>query len=172
MSLFFNTLSTTNETLQLLAWLDIKCLNPWRVTICNSSSNISMSCFVFLGWGPNEAYFIKISLSYPVIFRIDFKVLLLIYKALNGQGPNCIAKSLVSYLPSRTLRSSAAGLIELPSNSWKKISDLTFVSYTSKLWNTLPIDIRAASSLDTFKRKPLSLPEHLNSFALALCCTV
>ena len=49
----------------------------------------------------------------PVTFRIDFKVLLLTYKALNGLGPSCIANSLVNYLPSRTLRSSAAGLLEI-----------------------------------------------------------
>src|SRR4029434_10045736 len=42
----------------------------------------------------------------PVTFRIDFKVLLLIYKALNGLGPSYIENSLVKYLPSRTLRSS------------------------------------------------------------------
>lgn len=39
----------------------------------------------------------------PVTFRIDFKVLLLIYKALNGLRPSYIANSLVKYLPSRTL---------------------------------------------------------------------
>src|SRR4029434_149706 len=59
----------------------------------------------------------------PVTFRIDFKVLLLIYKALNGLGPSYIEKSLVKYLPSRTLRSSNAGLLEVPSNSRKKIGD-------------------------------------------------
>ena len=89
----------------------------------------------------------------PVTFRIDFKVLLLIYKALNGQGPSYIANSLVSYIPSRTLRSSAAGLLEVPSSSRKKIGDAAFVNYAPKLWNTLPIDIKEASSLDIFKRK-------------------
>src|SRR4029434_4027098 len=60
----------------------------------------------------------------PVTFRIDFKVLLLIYKALNGLGPSCIANSLVKYLPSRTLRSSNAGLLEVPSKSRKKIGGI------------------------------------------------
>ena len=32
----------------------------------------------------------------PVTFRIDFKVLLLTYKALNGQGPSYIANSLTN----------------------------------------------------------------------------
>src|SRR4029434_1502881 len=59
----------------------------------------------------------------PVTFRIDFKVLLLTYKALNGLGPSYIANSLVKYLPSRTLGPSNAGLLEVPSNSRKKIGD-------------------------------------------------
>ena len=89
----------------------------------------------------------------PVTFRIDFKVLLLIYKALNGLGPSYIANSLVKYLPSRTLRSSNAGLLEVPSKSRKKIGDAAFVNYAPVLWNILPIDIREASSLNIFKRK-------------------
>ena len=84
----------------------------------------------------------------PVTFRIDFKVLLLIYKALNGVGPSYIANSLVKYLLSRTLRSSNAGLLEVPSNSHKKIGDAAFLNYAPKLWNTLPLDIREASSLN------------------------
>ncbi len=35
----------------------------------------------------------------PVIFRIDFKVLLLIYKSLNGLGPKYIADMLTEYKP-------------------------------------------------------------------------
>ena len=52
----------------------------------------------------------------PVTFRIDFKVLLLIYKVLNVLGPSYIANSLVKYLPSRTLRSSNAVLLEVPNS--------------------------------------------------------
>src|SRR4029434_2323331 len=71
----------------------------------------------------------------PVTFRIYFKVLLLIYKALNGLGPSYIANSLLTYLTSRTRRSSNAGLLEVPSNSRKKIGDAAFVNYAPKLWN-------------------------------------
>ena len=89
----------------------------------------------------------------PVKFRIDFKVLLLTYKALNGQGPSYIADSLVSYTPSRALRSSNTGLLEVPRNSKKKIGDAAFVNYAPKLWNAIPIEIREASSVDVFKKQ-------------------
>ncbi len=35
----------------------------------------------------------------PVTFRIDFKVLLLVYKSLNGLGPKYIADTLIEYKP-------------------------------------------------------------------------
>lgn len=89
----------------------------------------------------------------PVTFRIDFKVLLLIYKALNGTGPSYIANSLVNYVPSRILRSSNTGLLKVPNHSLKKIGEAAFANYAPKLWNTLPIDIREARSLNIFKNK-------------------
>ena len=89
----------------------------------------------------------------PVTFRIDFKVLLLTYKALNGQGPSYIANSLTNYTPARTLRSSDTGLLQVTRSSHKKIGDAAFVNYAPKLWNTLPINIREAKTLDTFKKQ-------------------
>ncbi len=41
----------------------------------------------------------------PVTFRIDSKVLLLVYKSLNGLGPKYIADMLTEYKPNRPLRS-------------------------------------------------------------------
>lgn len=89
----------------------------------------------------------------PVTFRIDFKILLLAYKALNGQGPSYITNSLTNYVPTRTLRSSTAGLLGTTRNSQKKIGDAAFVNYAPKLWNALPKNIREADSLDIFKRQ-------------------
>ncbi len=40
----------------------------------------------------------------PVTFRIDFKVILLVYKSLNGLGPKYIADMLTEYKPNRPLR--------------------------------------------------------------------
>ena len=88
----------------------------------------------------------------PVTFRIDFKVLLLTYKALNGRGPNYILNSLTHYVPKRTLRSSAAGLLEAPGGR-QTIGDAAFVNRAPKWWNALPKIIREAESVDTFKRE-------------------
>ncbi len=50
----------------------------------------------------------------PVTFRIDFKVLLLIYKSLNGLGPKYIADMLTEYKPNRPLRSLGSSQVEIP----------------------------------------------------------
>ena len=50
----------------------------------------------------------------PVAFRIDFKVLLLVYKSLNGLGPQYIADMLIEYKPNRSLRSSESSHLEIP----------------------------------------------------------
>ena len=50
----------------------------------------------------------------PVKQRIDFKILLLTYKALNGLAPAYIRELLTPYTPARTLRSMDNNLLEPP----------------------------------------------------------
>ena len=47
----------------------------------------------------------------PIKFRIEFKILLLTFKALNGQAPSYLKELIVPYVPTRTLRSQHAGLL-------------------------------------------------------------
>ena len=56
----------------------------------------------------------------PVCFRIDFKVLLLVFKCLNGLGPSYLSDLLLPYQPLWTLRSSGTGLLTIPQVSSKK----------------------------------------------------
>ena len=50
----------------------------------------------------------------PVRFRINFKVLLPVFRCLNGLGPSYLLDLLLPYQPSRTLRSSSTGLLTIP----------------------------------------------------------
>ncbi len=50
----------------------------------------------------------------PVTFRINFKVLLLVYKSLNGLGPKYIADMLTEYKANRPLRSVGSSQLEIP----------------------------------------------------------
>ena len=89
----------------------------------------------------------------PVSFRIDFKVLLLVSKSLNGLAPFYITDSLSFYDLSQTLRSSTAALLTVPRVTTKTFGDAAFSHYAPKIWNTLPLNIRLADSVDNFKRQ-------------------
>ena len=50
----------------------------------------------------------------PVSYRIKFKVLLMTFKALQGEGPSYITNLLVPYQPERSLRSGDHNLLVEP----------------------------------------------------------
>ena len=89
----------------------------------------------------------------PVRFRIHFKVLLLIFKCLNGLGPFYLSEILLPYQPSRTLRSSGAGLLKIPQVRTKTYGAAAFSYYGPRLWNSLPESLRAAENVDIFKKR-------------------
>uniref|UniRef100_A0A672L323 Reverse transcriptase domain-containing protein n=1 Tax=Sinocyclocheilus grahami TaxID=75366 RepID=A0A672L323_SINGR len=97
----------------------------------------------------------------PVIFRIDFKVLLLVYKSLNGLGPKYIADMLTEYKPNRPLRSLGSSQLEIPRVHTKQ-GECAFSYYATRSWNQLPEEIRCAKTLVTFKCR---LKTHLFSCA-------
>ena len=87
----------------------------------------------------------------PVKFRIDFKVLLLAFKALNGLAPPYLSDCLDKYVPGRPLRSLGAGLLTEIDVNGKKYGEAAFASYVPYIWNLLPPNIRLATSVDVFK---------------------
>ncbi len=104
----------------------------------------------------------------PVTFRIDFKVLLLVYKSLNGLGPKYIADMLTEYKPNRPLRSLGSSQLEIPRVHTKQ-GESAFSYYAARSWNQLPEEIKCAKTLATFKS---SLKTNLFSCAFvewALC---
>ncbi len=89
----------------------------------------------------------------PVRFRIDFKVLLLVFKCLNGLAPPYLSDLLCEYHPERTLRSANQSLLTVPKSKLKSRGDRAFAIAAPKLWNMLPIHIRTAPTLHIFKSK-------------------
>ena len=88
----------------------------------------------------------------PVCQRIDFKILLLVYKALNGLGPKYISDLLPRYEPPRPLRSSGTGLLSVPRVK-TKYGEAAFSHYAPQIWNKLPESCRSAATLTSFKSK-------------------
>ena len=85
----------------------------------------------------------------PVKQRIDFKILLLTYKALNGLAPAYIRELLTPYIHARTLRSMDNNLLEPPKHMevsigvfWQKIfccSCPSAVEWPTSTHQTIPI---------------------------------
>ena len=87
----------------------------------------------------------------PITFRINFKILLITFKALSELAPPYISDLLKPYAPLRTLRSSGKGLLEIPSSKLKTKGDRAFAVRAPVLWNALPLEIRLAESVPHFK---------------------
>jgi len=94
----------------------------------------------------------------PISFRVDYKVLLLTFKGLNGLAPSYISNLLVPYTPSRTLRSSYDNLLTVPRHRSTTYGGRMFEVRAPQLWNNLPGEMRNITSLEVFKK---SLKTHL-----------
>ena len=101
----------------------------------------------------------------PVEQRIEFKILLITYKCLNGIGPGYLSDLLEPYTPNRLLRSSGSSLLQIPRTKLKNYGDRAFAKAAPELWNNLPIDIRSCKSVNCFKKK---LKTHLFKKAYGL----
>ncbi|XP_055499399.1 uncharacterized protein LOC129701965 [Leucoraja erinacea] len=98
----------------------------------------------------------------PVHFRVHFKILLFVFKSLNGLAPPYLSELLHLYAPTRCLRSADQLLLEVPRSKRKLRGDRAFSVAAPALWNTLPLQIRQAPSLSIFKS---SLKTHFYSLA-------
>ena len=95
----------------------------------------------------------------PISSRITYKILLLTFKTYHGFAPSYLLELVPRYTPVRTLRSASQSLLSRPkTTSYKQYGQRSFIYAATFLWNNLPLDIRNASSVNTFK---LMLKTHL-----------
>ena len=81
----------------------------------------------------------------PVSSRIDFKILLIVFKCLHDQAPNYLAELLMYYAPKRELRTRGYNILIVPRTKLKTYGDRAFSIAGPKLWNSLPDEIRSNS---------------------------
>ena len=98
----------------------------------------------------------------PVEQRIEYKVLLLTYKALHGNAPAYISQLLSLYTPTRPLRSENKNISRVPRCRLQGFGRRCFAYAAPSRWNPLPTHVKRASSIDTFKS---SLKTYLFSVA-------
>jgi len=101
----------------------------------------------------------------PVSFRIDFKVVLLVYKSFNGLGPQYIADKLTEDKPNRSLKSLGSHQLEIP-RVHSKHGEFACSYYASRSWNQLPEEIRCAPTAFKSHSKDicLAVPELARAF--------
>ena len=88
----------------------------------------------------------------PVEYRIIYKILLVVYKAINGLSPSYISNLLSFCSSSYSLCSCSNKLLQVPRPKLKSYGDRSFSIAGPKLWNSVPTSLRNADSLDSFKK--------------------
>ena len=88
----------------------------------------------------------------PVDYRITYKIVLLVYKAINGFSPSYISNLLSFCSSSYSLRSCSNKLLQVPRSKLKSYGDRRFSIAGPKLWNSIPASLRNGDSLNSFKK--------------------
>ena len=89
----------------------------------------------------------------PVSYRIVFKILLLVFKSLNNLSPSYLADRLSYQSHSRVLQSASKQLLDQSRSITKTYGDKAFSACASKLWNSLPLDLRKSPPLTGFRKE-------------------
>ena len=87
----------------------------------------------------------------PVRQRIEFKLLLLVFRAVHHLCPVYLSSLVIPYTPTRTLRSADQHLLTIPRYHLERYGRRTFSVTAPTLWNALPPAIRQANSVAVFK---------------------
>ncbi len=90
----------------------------------------------------------------PVKFRIDFKILLIVFKALHGLAPDYISELITIKPPSSySMRSNSKLLLQKTTlKTLPTLGDRSFGCAAPNLWNDLPSCIQQADSIGSFKK--------------------
>jgi hypothetical protein len=88
----------------------------------------------------------------PVDQRIKFKILTLVFKCVHGIAPSYLQDLINFYHPVRDLQSSELFLLSVPFTNSAKVKNCAFSVAGPILFNSLPLFVRSASSLSTFKK--------------------
>ena len=86
----------------------------------------------------------------PVSYRVQFKVLLTVYKAIHNQAPKYISSLLEEKQSTRSMRSN--GTLHVPRTRLVCTGKRSFSAAAPALWNDLPLSIKSAHNVEDFKK--------------------
>ena len=88
----------------------------------------------------------------PVEYRITYKIALLCFKCVHKMAPSYLSHLLEFHVPGRVLRSSSDVLrFTQPKVNLKEYGERCFKYNGPKVWNELPLNVRSAPTLSSFK---------------------
>lgn len=86
----------------------------------------------------------------PILARIQFKILTLVWKTLNNQAPDYLVNLIKLRSSSHNLRNKFQ--LDIPKiKNQNNLATKAFSWNAPKLWNELPADLKCKTSLNTFK---------------------
>ena len=88
----------------------------------------------------------------PISYCTVFKLLLLVYKSVNGLCPSYVSDLLKVKSSWRPLRSNSMDYLVQPVSKTKTYGDRAFSVCAPRLWNSIPFSIRKSSSVTIFKK--------------------
>ena len=92
----------------------------------------------------------------PIFLRVEFKILLITFKVLQGSAPKYLIDLISALPPFRyDLRRNNKGILLSTPKCFTKVTmgDRSFMAAAPRLWNSLPVGIRSAGTKSDFKQK-------------------
>ena len=84
--------------------------------------------------------------------RIMFKVLCIVYRCVNKQGPQFLNEMFHRKEKTRTFRSNNQNYLDIPVTKSKSYGNRAFSVLGARVWNRLPLDIRNQPTLLSFRK--------------------
>ena len=112
-----------------------------KVVLARSKYDISVEALKALHW-------------LPVKYRIDFKILCIVYKSLRSMAPPYLSNLLKHRTFNRNtrLQTNSVMMLDIPMIKKKTHAERSFSVYGPQLWNLLPNHIKLSDNIDTFKK--------------------
>ena len=88
--------------------------------------------------------------------RVEYKLSVLVYCCLHNLAPQYLCDELrrVADISSRQrLRSSSTSALIVPPTRLSTVGDRAFPTAASRIWNSLPLHVTSAPSLQTFRKR-------------------
>ena len=120
--------------------------------LCNTPRLEEYESIIQIKTNTNNRHYIEPPYQLPINRRIEFKILLFVFKALHSEAPPYLCDLLNWYHPNRHLRSANTLSLVPNRNKTVKFGNRLMDTAAASLWNFLPDEIKCAPNIMIFKK--------------------